>query len=1060
MAKPFHIYRSSAGSGKTFTLARSYLILALSRPNAFRNILGVTFTNKATEEMKSRVVDILKILARGEDHPMHQDLCDALRVDAAELQKRASGTLSDILHQYGRFSVVTIDSFFHQVIRSFAREMGLQGTFTIDMDLDKVLQLVIDQMLVEIGEEKQKTLRSWLTEFAENKVEEGQSWDFRRDISALGKEILKDQFKEHADRVLELSQQPGFFDKIKKNLNEVKFGFENQLKKLAQEAINYLEKEGVDPGLFSRGSKGPIGLFYKLVGDDPKRFNITDTGRAALEDRSKWLKKADLDDARLNHVLDSFLLNRYQEVVSYLDKYMTDYRSAQEVLRYFYAFGILAEINKYLKQYREENDVMLIADLPDFLNQIIRDSDTPYIYEKVGNAFSHYLIDEFQDTSDFQWQNFKPLVKNATDEGNFSMVVGDVKQSIYRFRGGDWDLLQNTIKDDIGDYNVEELMLGINWRSAGRLVRFNNDFFKHTQQFSNDHFQQLTTEITDESIQANVSKQIVRVFSTFDDVSQESPDHKPPDEGAVRVQFISDEDTGEGENWKDEAIRQVIGEVEELQRKGYELRDIAILTRYAKEGKKVADAFIQYRNSEQADKDLRYEVVSSEALFLTSSHLVRFIVSLIKWLNDEKNTIVLSEWLFEYIHYIKGSEKEHSQIFSTTQEWKRLVPAEFVRQRGYLKTLPLYELVESIVKIFSLDQVREEFTYLQGFQDAVLDYAKNERGDIPSFLEWWEEVRKERAIRIADENNAIKILTIHKAKGLEFPVVILPFLSWSLDHEPLQDNILWCEGINQPPFDQLPVVPLKYGKNLAKTYWAEFYYQEKLKAYLDNINLLYVAFTRPVNVLYAYGKLPKEDKLNGINDLVFKYLSDQEDWDSSANAFSTGDIGAPAKHELGTMEYGLNHYLSSPWRGKVSLQIKGSAELNEASFTKATLRGIQLHQLLSRIKYHDDLEQFSGLQERVELTAVVEHVQIRDWFDPKWQVDTEVPILLPGGDFKRVDRVNRSGKETIIIDFKTGSPREKDHFQVREYIDIMQEMGYPGIKGYLVYLKKLEVVEV
>lgn len=1058
-SKPFHIYRSGAGSGKTFTLAKSYLTLALSRGSSFRNILGVTFTNKATEEMKNRIVSILKVLASGESHPMQDDLCEALSINKPELKRRAGDTLSDILHQYGRFSIVTIDSFFNQVIRSFAKEMGLQGTFTIDLDQKTVLERVIDKMLLEIGDDDKKQLRGWLTEFAELRVEDGQSWDFRKEIIGLSGEILKDEFKRHSDEVLKLSDQPGFFANLKKDLNKQRYQFEGQVKKLCQQFFTYSEKEGLDISDFTRGKNGPAGLFEKLFNLD---FDISDTRRAANGDIEKWLTKTNLKKGHLNQHLESSILPLYSELIDYVDNHIVTYQSVKEVQRYLFTFGILAQVNKYIQKYRDENDVMLIADLPDFLHQIINDSDTPYIYEKVGSIFNHYLIDEFQDTSAFQWDNFMPLVKNTTDEGNFSMVVGDVKQSIYRFRGGEWQLLQHQLKGDIGDYHVETHNLGVNWRSDPTIVHFNNDFFKRASQFSIGRFIDTLSEVPDEAMRAQIESKVHEVFGTFEDVAQEVPEFKKESNGCVQFEFIADEDTEDDESWMDESISRTIRQVEELQRKGYELRDIAILTRYIKEGKRVADAFIDYRNSDQADPNLSYEVISSEALYLTSSHLVRFVVSLIKWLNDEQNTIVLSEWLYEYQRYILNKAVAESEIFSVYQHWERVVPKTFTEQKEYLKTLPLYELVEAIVRIFNLNSLKEEFTYLQGFQDAVLDYSKNERGDIPSFLEWWEEVRKERAIQVSDQNNAIKILTVHKAKGLEFPVVIMPFMSWGFDHEGGNDTILWCSGKEAPePFNRLPVLPLKYSKNLASTYWATSYYQERLKAYLDNLNLLYVALTRPVQVMLGYGKLPKPtSKSFAAYTLLLELLKDSEHWNEEQSKFQIGSIPENQQKPRQTLEYGLEAYYSTPWRGKVGVQIKGSAELSEAVFVDATLQGIQMHDVLSKIHYAAHIEKYVGLPVYEELKNIVEHPQIADWFQEKWRVDNEVPILLPGGDFKRIDRIIRSDSETVIIDFKTGTQRKKDQYQVKEYMKILTEMGYPKVSGYLVYLSELKVEEV
>ncbi len=1055
MTKPFQIYRSGAGSGKTYTLAKSYLKIALSNPDAFRHILGVTFTNKATEEMKGRIVNVLKDLKEGNEQPMGVELGKELNINGPELKKRASDALSNILHNYGRFSVVTIDSFFNQVIRAFAREMGLQGTFTIDLDQKAVLEEVVDKMLLDIGLSEKKQLRSWLTKFAELRVEDGKSWDFREEVRKLSGEILKDSFKEHSEAILKFSDSPQRFEDIYKELNAVRFGFENRAKKICEEFFTYLSKEGISIDDFTRKASGPAGLFVKF---SKLEFEITEGRREANHQIEKWLTKASLKSGHLDQYLESYILPKYAELIDLYDNNHTQYVSTLIVQRYLFTFGILAQVNRYIQQYRDENDVMLIADLPDFLHQIIHDSDTPFIYEKVGSQFQHYLIDEFQDTSAFQWDNFMPLVKNGTDEGNFSMVVGDVKQSIYRFRGGDWELLQNKVKTDIGDYHSQQFHLDTNWRSKPEIVHFNNDFFESARSFSKVYFNDLVVKDAPVASQKIISERIVEVFDTFSDVAQKVSKLDIEFKGSVSIEFISDD---VDENWKEEAIGRTIEHVEELQRKGYELRDIAILTRNAREGGSIAKAFLDYGNSKSADPALRYEVVSSEALYLMSSHIVRFVISLIKWLNDEKNTIVLTEWLCEYQRYIQTSG-EGENAFAQSVHWEDLVPKSFVEQKNSLKTLPLYELVESIVRVFELNKIQQEFTYLQGFQDAILDYAKNERGDIPAFLTWWEESGRKRAIKVSDQNNAIKVLTMHKAKGLEFPVVILPFLGWPFDHSPNNDNILWCASKDKPaPFNKLPVIPLKYESSMAKTYWATEYFEERLKAYLDNLNLLYVAFTRPIDVLIGFGKLPKSSaKVSSIYDLLYPLLSSKDGWDEDLQRFAQGELKQQNPVHGLSNEFGLTNYQSSPWREKVSLQIKGSAELSEAVFVEATRKGIRMHDHLSHIRYAKDLERYSNHEDFEDLRKVVMDNSVKDWFDPKWKVYTEVPILIPGGDFKRVDRINKSATETVVIDYKTGSARDKDTSQVRSYMKLLTEMGHPSVSGYLIYLDDLNVQKV
>jgi ATP-dependent helicase/nuclease subunit A len=1047
MIKPFSIYRSSAGSGKTYTLAKSYLKLALMGKGKFRRILGVTFTNKATEEMKQRIIKFLTLLKAGEEKGLAQELCAELDIDESTLKRRAREVLSEILHNYSRFSIVTIDSFFHQVIRSFAREMGLQGTFSIDLDTDSVMQQVIDRMLSEIGDDEHKEIKNWLTQYAEENVEEGESWDFRKDIGKLAKEVLKDDFKHFSNRIIGLADNPKQLLDIKKQLDSIQFSFEKQLKTISKEVLAYLESKGLSAESFKGKSRSPAGLFIKF---EKLEFDITDSRRAAADNLEAWITKTDKQKGLLENVLSEFVLPKYNELIDFYDAGYQEYYSAVEVKRYFYTFGILSYINKYLQIYRDENDVMLISDLPDFLNKIISDSDTPYIYEKVGSRFDNYLIDEFQDTSSYQWNNFKPLVKNATDQGQFCMVVGDAKQSIYRFRGGDWKLLQHQVKHDIGEVLTIENNLDTNWRSSANVIGFNNDIFERLKPLIQHSYIDNPSEL--------IAAKMEEVLGSFNESFQKLPEHKLKDQGLVELKFIEVE-RGAEEGFKDLSIEYTIQKVEELQQSGYELRDIAILTRTTQEGKNIARAFIEHSTSDKAIAGLRYDVVSKEALYLTTSHVVQFIISVIKWLHDEKNKIELAHWFSTYLKYLKKSVDDESELYFQLDNWAENVPAEFVKLRHQLKSLPLYELVEELCRIFELSKVKEEYTYLQGFQDAVLEYSKNERGDISAFLVWWEDVRKNRSIIVSDENNAVKVLTIHKSKGLEFPVVIIPFLSWSLDKQNnAVDSIMWCETIDKPPFNLMPMVPLKYATALQNTYWADEYHHEKLKNLLDNLNVLYVAVTRPESALYMFASKGKEGSLNKVNDLVYQLVSGQEQWDVETQKYTLGTLPDPIKSSQKGNEVSLKDYSSHSWRSKVRLQMRDSANQNKEQFNEAAAHGIKLHDALSKIHYEDQVDQYKEHPLFSDLNKTV--LALSEYFDKSWEVRTEVPVLLPNGDMRRIDRLNQKHNQVVLIDYKTGSERDKDKSQMQEYMRLVSQMIKKPVEGLLFYLESQEILKV
>lgn len=1047
LQKPFSIYRSSAGSGKTYTLAKSYLKLALANKGKFRRILGVTFTNKATEEMKQRIIKFLALLKAGEEKGLSEELCAELKIDEPTLKRRAKEVLSEILHNYSRFSVVTIDSFFHQVIRSFAREMGLQGTFSIDLDTDSVMQQVIDRMLSEIGDDEHKELKRWLTQYAEENVEEGESWDFRKDIGKLAKEVLKDDYKQFSKKVIGLTDNPKQLLDIKKRLDVIQINFEQQLRLISKEVLTYLESKGLSIESFKGKSRSPAALFIKF---EKLEFDISEPRRAAADNLEAWITKTDKQKDLLENVLNEFVLPKYNELIDVYDAGYQEYYSAIEVKRYFYTFGILTYINKYLQVYRDENDVMLISDLPDFLNRIISDSDTPYIYEKVGSRFDHYLIDEFQDTSSYQWNNFKPLVKNATDQGQFCMVVGDAKQSIYRFRGGDWKLLQHQVKFDIGEVLTKEDNLDTNWRSTANIINFNNDIFERLKPLIQQGYIDNPSEL--------IAAKMEEVLGSFNESFQKLPEHKSKDQGLVELKFIEVE-RGADEGFKDLSIAYTIQKVEELQQAGYELRDIAILTRTTQEGKNIARAFIEHSTSDKAIDGFRYDVVSKEALYLTTSHVVQFIISVIKWLHDEKNKIELAHWFSTYIKYLQQGVKDESEIYLHLDNWAQHVPADFVKLRHQLKSLPLYELVEELCRVFELSKVKEEYTYLQGFQDAVLEYSKNERGDISAFLVWWEDVRKNRSIIVSDENNAVKVLTIHKSKGLEFPIVIIPFLNWSLDKQNKAiDSIMWCETIDKPPFNLMPMVPLKYSTTLQNTYWADEYHHEKLKNLLDNLNVLYVAVTRPESALYAFAPKEKDGKLNTINDLVYQLVNSEEQWDAETSKYILGMLPEPILSVQKGNEVSLSDYSSHSWRSKVRLQMRDSANQNKEQFNEAAAHGIKLHDALSKIHYANQIDDFKDHPLFADLKNTV--LSLSAYFKKDWEVRTEVPVLLPNGEMRRIDRLNQKADKVVLIDYKTGSERNKDKAQMQEYMLLVGQMIKKPIQGLLFYLESQETVVV
>lgn len=1033
--KPFVIYRSSAGSGKTYTLTQSYLQLALENPHKFHQILGVTFTNKATAEMKSRIIEVLGELAIGNQHAMTESLCEALGFTKDQLTQRSNQLLSVLLHRYGQFSVLTIDSFFNQVIRNFAREIGLQGSFTISMDTDNILLMVVEELLSELGQKDKRQVKKWLTEFATSRVEEGSSWDFKNSMLILAKELLKEDFKGFGEQLLTF-QSRDFYD-FQIQLSKTVRSFEQEVVKIGKEGLAVLALYGGVEN-FSRKSGGPAGLFIKASNGE---FEVSAAKLAARDTPEKWLTKKQLQqDAGLFAALQDKIFPKYNELLDYVEEEGVSYFSAVAAQRYLYNLGILSEINRYLQRHRDENDVMLIPDLTEFLRKIIRDSDTPYIYEKIGTRYQHFLLDEFQDTSSFQWDNFRPLIQNAVSSGQQSMVVGDVKQSIYRWRGGDWHLLQQQLSKDLAGFETIK-NLDSNYRSGHEIVHFNNRFYQALVKIHGEFFAELTGH---EDLLAEVSE-------VYADIEQIPKSNEKA--GKVAIQFLPDED------WKQVAIDKMIEEVETLQLSGYQLKDMAILTRTKLEGQEIVKAFFEYAGSSKANPKCTYDIVSSEALFLHSHPMIRFIIGLLSWLQNEEDDILLAVWL---THYCQLSDRPFPVDI---RSWDREVPTEFLKNKEFLKTVPVYDMIESVIRIFGLDAHNKAFAYLQGFQDAVLHFAKNEKNDIGTFLNWWDSSGKSRSIQISEDNQAIRILTIHKSKGLEFPVVFVPFLNWSLDHHQLNELILWRKPPDVAPFNQLPVIPLRYSKELIKTYWSRDYWTERFSAYLDAVNLLYVASTRPIFAFFGYSALPEgSSNVTGIGQVIHRLLADRPDYQGDQNLYSTGSLPTPKSQKNQTTEKQLNTYASYPWRGRINLQLR-TKRLEEGKIESLDprdprQRGILIHELIGRLPTVKDLVKIEGHPLYAELKQLICHQDVLPFFEGLEEVKMEASILLPGGDMKRLDRLIKKGEDWIVIDFKTGQERPEDKKQLIGYMDVLKQMGIPEVKGRLIYIEPIKVMEV
>lgn len=1056
MSKPFSIYRSSAGSGKTRTLAKQYLKLALRfRADYFKHILAVTFTNKSTQEMKDRILAYLDDFSNDRSKDLAQELQEELGLDEPTFKERAQEIRSEILHKYSQFSISTIDAFFQRVIRAFTREAGLSGDYRLEVEHDEVVDEVISNLMEELGTNKELT--EWVVEFARQNLTEDKGWDVRPGLREFAAEIFKEEFRLVENEIAEVTVKADFFTGLKTELSKQRNLFLNFIRPRATEALKAIHEQGLTVADFKYGTKGSLYTHFSKL-SNMKSVRDYPESRARAENEFTVPKGVVQEkSSRKNDVLllaEQKLVPILKEINEFYKRTSLQTLSAEVVLNNFYAFGLIADISRKLKEYKQENNMMLLSDAPYFLNSVIGESDTPFVYEKMGSFYRNFLIDEFQDTSGLQWKNFKPLITNSLDSAYTSMIVGDVKQAIYRWRSGDLFLLQKEVGKEIGEYRTDSFTLNKNYRSSKHIVGFNNAVFQAAAQL-----------VAMETGSATATE-------VYGDVMQ---DFEKRADGFVELSFLTGED---GEKWEELALQRVPGYLEKLQSLGIRLKDIAILVRANYEGQNIVNHLLNYKHSGQAKDGFKYDVVSNESLQLDGAGSVNFLIGALQYLQNPENAIARAQLAFEYARLTKTTADLH-QVFMVSNQatFESNLPESFTRQKSGLKKLPLFELTETLIELFGLGNVPGELEYLQTFQNEVLTFSNRERNDIGAFLEWWDDIGRKKSIQVSGDVDAAQIITVHKSKGLQFKYVIIPFCSWMLDHGQ-NGPMLWVKS-NQTPFDKVGFLPVNYSGRLEETFFADSYKEERIRCYLDNLNLLYVALTRAEHGMIVSAPYSKSGKLSNVGYLLNTVLQQPElaaNWNGKDKIWKAGEWTnyeeqhLPPVHSLSLKKYG-----AGSWRNKLIIRhhAAGHFKGQESETTTRIKYGIHLHTIFSRIRYRDDLDetfvtlQHNGIineQEKPVIRELVDELfaseTIAGWFDKAWVVRTEVPVLLPGGEESRIDRLMIKDKQAVVVDFKTGNSTKTDIQQVNGYLDTLRKMNFQEVSGYLLYIRTGEVVQV
>lgn len=1063
------VYKASAGSGKTHRLTEEYLRLLFSSPYAYKHILAVTFTNKATDEMKGRIIDELANLAVGNRSDYIKMLSDEKNYNEEQVRKEARDILTRILHDYSSFSVSTIDKFFQQTMRAFTREIGLGGGYNVELDTNKVLGEAVDSMLYDLERNDNKLLLDWLIRFSEEKVENGETWNIRNDIKSLSQEIFKENFKAYSDLVQADIADKELMANYKNMLFPIIRNFESVLQQMAEKALNIMTSYELKPDDFKGVSYSPFFSFVRWANggnDEP-----TAAFRSLANDITNWYSsktpasvKYKIEDAYND--LNMFVFG----IINHFDNSLM-YQTAYEINRYFFRLGILGDVDKKIREYCAENNIMLISDTTELLNRIIDGNDSPFIYEKVGQRVNNYMIDEFQDTSNMQWQNFLPLVKDSLSSGNRNFIVGDVKQSIYRWRNSDWKLLDEQLDIDFRKEGIIHETLDTNWRSSRNVIAFNNTIFSSGTSLLQDTYNSSLEDIDNSRLKPFTS----RIIKAYDEAGQDIPESHKGNEGYVKVEFVDTEEYV----WKDYVLEQLPKQIEVLQDKGYGLKDITILVRTKKEGAEVANCLLEYK-SQYTGTQYRYDIISDEALFVSNSKSIKLVIAILKYLHNPLDISLKALAVYEYFKYNNQISAEEALLkyFSAKED----LPEDIANSLKRISELPLYEMTEEIFDLFHNSMEENEQVYIQSFLDMVLDFTIRNSSDLDAFLKWWDETGVTKTIFTPDGQDAIKIMTIHKSKGLGFNVVLIPFCNWEIDHK--HTTILWCHPKIEP-FNKMHLVPVRYSQKLVNTIFAYEYFDEKLHAYIDNINILYVAFTRAKNELIVFAPKPKKEEINNISSLLWStiHLSAHQDDNEKPHlnlhryfdgaVFEVGQGYRPVKQEKksSVKEISVDSLSSIPYDERVKLLLK-----NKYYFTYTGQRdyGTLMHEVVSRIERVEDIDSaieayhISGditTDQKNELKELLynylSNPVVAPWYSGQYKVLNEIQILQPKGNFIRPDRVMIKDGAVIVIDYKFGEKEDRKYIrQVKYYADQIRKMGYTDVKGYVCYITLGKVIEI
>lgn len=1116
-AAPLKILKASAGSGKTFSLTLHYLSLLLDNENNYREILAVTFTNKATAEMKERILSVLQGLAVGDENPKIESFRELLLQQnpawtAAAIQQKAHLAYRKILHDYSHFTISTIDGFSQKVIRSFTYELNLDAAYRIEMNTNKVktdLTVMLNQLLDE-----RPDLLNWIIGYAEKKINNNENWNYRNQLAQLASLIFSENFQEF-DGALTTANTDEVFNLLNTEVIEKTQAYLETLSLTITSFQETFRTLGVQADELKGKSRNKLVAANKV---SPRVHKLT------LSELEKTMEKfivlldneeafTDVDKNIRYEYIQGFqpILRQFVE----LQRLTPIYIAYQAVQGNLYYLRLLKEMSDLLGTWRKENAAQLISDSQMLLNKLGLDNnnDPTFIWEKIGNRYNYFLFDEFQDTSRIQWKNYSPLLLNAlgntTGKRNEHLIVGDVKQSIYRWRNGDWRILLQQVENQVSDTFhlsksqrndfIENGVLETNFRSLPNIIRFNNYLYQkipvHLQHVLND---KVAEELSEEGLRWWKSEEnhsmLIRAYENSSQSIPPQKENNPDQQGSIEIDYFAVSDgrfrANQVVDTAADNLCQKIGHWISTGR--YNAKQIGILVRSNAQAMLIIQKLMAYKNA----NNLAFDVISGDALSLASNDAISLLIETLKAIVYTSDQHIIHHARIAYLYQLI----QHQTAFDPAlwlqfkvneiQAYKGILPDELISNWELWQKLPLIHLIEKLIEIYGFTSIENiHLPYILTFKDIVGNFTANGERGITQFLEFWEQDGSKAVLPSNGKVNAIEVTTIHKSKGLAYDVVMIPFCSWNIDG--MLNGDFWINTDNSP-FAQLGKIPIKYNSNVARSIFYQQYYEEMLFNYMDSLNTLYVATTRAIEHLYISAPAFKDvvDKKTGeitgidiknelISDALYQVLAHVN------SPFLLEDNHVSVDQ---TIPRSTDSLSASDDETSIALAYYPTSKAMESALSKASHRGINTilmmekasqygilaHEIMAEAAKEADIDRIIAryIDEGIlaienkqilekEIHQIWHHPQIHPWLIGNHKIWNESAIITSDGRTLRPDKVFTNEQETIVLDFKFTSDNYIEHkTQIDQYMKALQNLGYEHVKGFLYYAKANELVEV